>query len=161
MLSIMDGFLGYNQIKIKESDQHKIAFRTPWGNFCYKVMPFGLKNAGATYQRAMTTMFHDFIHKTVEFYVDDILVKSKKKEDHVNDIKAAFDRMRQYKLRIKPQKYVFEVSSGKLLGYIIFRRGIEMDPKKIKAIIEMSPPTNLKQLRSLQGKIQVVRRFIC
>jgi len=101
MLSFMDGFSGYNQIKIKESDQHKIAFRTPWGNFCYKVMPFGLKNARATYQRAMTTMFHDFIHKTVEVYVDDILVKSKKKEDHVNDIKEAFDRMRQYKLRIK------------------------------------------------------------
>ena len=73
MLSFMDGFSGYNQIKIKESDQHKIAFRTPWGNFCYKVMPFELKNAGATYQRVMTAMFHDFIHKTMEVYVDDIL----------------------------------------------------------------------------------------
>jgi len=83
MLSFMDGFSGYNQIRIKESDQHKIAFRTPWGNFCYKVMSFGLKNAGATYQRAMTAMFHDFIHKIVEVYVDDILVKSKRKEDHV------------------------------------------------------------------------------
>ena len=102
MLSFMDGFSGYNQIKIKESDQHKIAFKTPWGKVCYKVMPFVLKNARATYQRAMTAMFHDFIHKTVEVYVDDILVKSKKKEDHMNDIKVAFDRMRQYKLRIKP-----------------------------------------------------------
>ena len=102
MLSFMDGFSGYNQIKIKESDQHKIAFRTPWGNFCYKVMPFGLKNAGATYQRAMIAMFHDFIHKIVEVYVDDILIKSKSKEGHVQDLKVAFERMRQYKLRVKP-----------------------------------------------------------
>lgn len=101
-MSFMDGFSGYNQIKIKESDQHKIAFRTPWGNFCYKVMPFGLKNAKATYQRAMIAMFHDFIHKTVEVYVDDILIKFKSKEDHVQDLKAAFERMRQYKLRVKP-----------------------------------------------------------
>ena len=101
MLSFMDEFLGYNKIKIKESDQHKTTFKTPWGNVCYKVMPFGLKNVGATYQRAMTTMFHDFIHKTVEVYVDDIMIKLKRKEDHVSDIKVAFDRMRKYKLRIK------------------------------------------------------------
>jgi len=87
MLSFMDGFLGYNQIKIKESDQHKTTFRTPWGNFCYKVMPFELKNAEATYQRVMMAMFHEFIHKIVEVYVDDILIKSKAKEDHVKDVK--------------------------------------------------------------------------
>jgi len=75
MLSFMYGFLGYNQIKIEESDQHKTTFKTPWDNFCYKVMPFGLKNVGATYQRAMTSMFHDIIHKIVEVYVDGILVK--------------------------------------------------------------------------------------
>ena len=92
--------------------------------------------------------------------MDDILVKSKSKEDHVKDLKVAFERMKQYKLRIKPQKCVFGVSSGKILGHIISRRGVEVDPKKIKAIIEMSPPTNLKQLRSLQGKIQAIRRFI-
>ena len=161
MLSFMDGFSGYNQIRIKESDQHKTAFRTPWGNFCYKVMPFGLKNAGATYQRAMTAMFHDFIHKIVEVYVDDILIKYKRKEDHVQDLKAAFERMKQYKLRVKPQKCVFGVSSRKLLGHIVSRRGVEVDPKKIKAILEMAPPTNLKQLRSLQGKMQAIRRFIC
>ena len=102
MLSFMDGFLGYNQIRIKESDQHKIAFRTPLGKFCYKVMSFRLKNAWSTYQRVMVAMFHDFIHKTVEVCVNDILIKSKNKEDHVRDIKVAFERMKQYKLRIKP-----------------------------------------------------------
>jgi len=94
MLSFMDGFSRYSQIKIKESDQHKIAFITPWGNFDYKVIPFGLKNARATYQRAMKSMFHDFIHKIVEVYVDDILVKSKKKEDHVKDLRETFERMK-------------------------------------------------------------------
>ena len=109
----------------------------------------------------MTSMFHDFIHKIMEVYVDDILIKSKNKEDHVKDLRVAFERMKHYQLRIKPQKYVFGLSSGKLLGHIIFRRGVEVDSKKIKAIIEMSPPTNLKQLRSLQHKIQAIRRFIC
>ena len=99
-------------------------------------------------------MFHDFIHKIVEVYLDDILIKSNNKEDHVKDVKTSFERMKQYKLRIKPQKCVFG------LGHIISRRGVEVDLKKIKAIMKMCPPTNLKQLRSLKGKIQAIRRFI-
>jgi len=161
MLSFMGRFLGYNEIKIKESDQHKTTFITPWGNICYKVMPFGLKNTGVTYQRAMKTMFHDFIHKIVEVYVDDILIKSKSKKYNIKDVKIAFESMQQYNLRIKPQKCVFGVSSRKILGHIVSRRGVKVDLKKIKAIIEIIPPLNLKQLRSIQGKIQAIRRFIC
>ncbi|KAH9287534.1 hypothetical protein KI387_031651, partial [Taxus chinensis] len=82
LLSLMDGFSGYNQIKISEQDQAKTTFITPWGTYCYAVMPFGLKNAGATYQRAMTYIFHDLIHKIVESYVDDLLAKAKKRCDH-------------------------------------------------------------------------------
>lgn len=82
MLSLMDGFFGYNQIKIAIEDQHKMAFITPWGTFCYKVMRFGLKNARATYQRAMTYIFHDYMHDIVEDYVDDLLVRSKYRKDH-------------------------------------------------------------------------------
>jgi len=119
-------------------------------------MPFDLKNARATYQRAMIAMFRDFIHKIVEVYVDDILVKSKNKEDPIKDLKVAFERMKQYKLRIKPQKMCIWGIIRKMLS----RRGVEVDAKKIKAIIEMLAPTNLKQLRSLQGKIQAIRRFI-
>ena len=74
MLSFMDGFSGYNQIRIAKEDQHKMAFTTPWGTFCYKVMSFGLKNASTTYQCAMTTIFHDLLHVIMEDYVDDILV---------------------------------------------------------------------------------------
>ena len=81
--SFMDGYSGYNQIKMAEEDREKTTFITPWGTFCYKVMPFGLKNAGAMYQRAMVTLFHDMMHKEVKVYVDDMIAKSKRAEDHV------------------------------------------------------------------------------
>ena len=96
ILSLMDGFLGYNQIQIVEEDQHKTAFTTPWVSFCYNMMPFGLKNARSTYQRAMTTIFHDLIHKTLEDYVDDILVKSYNLMDHLFDLEIVFDRLPKY-----------------------------------------------------------------
>ena len=83
MLSFMDGFLGYNQIKMAPKDMEKTSFITPWGTYCYKVMSFGLKNAGATYQRAATTLLHDLIYKKVKVYVDDMIVKSKDGEGHI------------------------------------------------------------------------------
>lgn len=124
------------------------------------MMPFGLKNAGATYQRAMTAIFHDMIHKILEDYVDDILAKSKTCHGHLDILESVFDRLQHYGLRLNPKKCVFGVTSGKLLGFIVSRRGIEIDPKKVKAITEMPPLRTLKQLRSLQGKLQSVRRFI-
>ena len=160
MFSFMDGYSGYNQIKLAARDQSKTSFTTPWGTFCYTVMPFGLKNAGATYQRAMAVIFHDQMHKNMDAYVDDILVKSKEGEDHLDALGQVFERLILYKLRLNPQKCVFGVESGKLLGYMISKKGIEVDPAKAKAIIDMPPPTNLKELRSLQGRIQSIRRFI-
>ena len=153
MLTLMDGFSGYNQIKIAKEDQHKTTFTTPWGTFCYQVMPFGLKNAGATYQRAMTTIFHDLLHIIMEDYVDDILGKSKTRESHIDVLTTIFERLEKYKVRLNPKKCVFGVKSGKLLGYIVSRRGIEVDPTKVKAIMDMPPPTILKQLHSFQGKL--------
>uniref|UniRef100_A0A2N9IYI6 RNA-directed DNA polymerase n=1 Tax=Fagus sylvatica TaxID=28930 RepID=A0A2N9IYI6_FAGSY len=102
MFSFMDGFSGYNQIRMSTRDAEKTAFRTPIGNFYYTVMPFGLKNAGATYQRTMTAMFHDMMHKEIEDYVDDIVVKSKKREDHLRILRKVFDRCRLYKLKMNP-----------------------------------------------------------
>ena len=92
MFSFMDGFSGYNQIRMSTKNAEKIAFRTPIGNFYYPVMPFSLKNAGATYQRTMTAMFHDMMHKEIEDYVDDIVMKSKKREDHLETLRKVFDR---------------------------------------------------------------------
>ena len=93
MLSLMDRFSGYNQIKIAEEDQHKMTFTTPWGTFCYQVMPFGLKNVGATFQCTMTTIFHDLLHIIMEDYVDDILGKSKTREAHIDVLTTIFDRL--------------------------------------------------------------------
>ena len=94
MFSFMDGFFGYNQIRIAPEDQSKTAFLTTWGVFCYQVMPFGLKNAGATYQKAMVMIFHDMIHQELEVYVDELIVKSRLKEGHLQDLRKVFERLR-------------------------------------------------------------------
>ena len=93
LLSFMDGFSGYNQIKMAPEDMEKISFITPWGTYCYKVMPFGLKNAGATYQSVATTLVHDLIHKEVKVYVDDMIVKSKDREGHISALRKFFERI--------------------------------------------------------------------
>ena len=93
LLSFMDGFSGYNQIKMAPKDMEKTSFITPWGTYCYKVKPFGLRNASATYQRATTTLLHDLIHKEVEVYVDDMIVKSKDSEWHILALRKFFERI--------------------------------------------------------------------
>ena len=131
MLSFMDGFSGYNQILMAPKDREKTSFITEWGTYCYRVMPFGLKNAGATYQRATTTLFHDMMHQDVKVYVDDMIVKSKGRVDHLTVLQMFFERIRKFKLRLNPKKCTFGVTSGKLLGFMIIERGIEADLKKI------------------------------
>lgn len=160
LLSFMDGFSGYNQIRINLEDQYKTSFMTPLGTFFYVVMPFGLKNVRATYQQAMTLIFHNFIHKILEDYVDEILVKSLVQGTHVENLHLAFERLRLYKMMLNPLKCVFSVDAGKLLGFIVSRRGIEIDTDKIDAIVNMPPTKNISHLHSLQGKIQAIRRFV-
>ncbi|XP_028062797.1 uncharacterized protein LOC114266101 [Camellia sinensis] len=159
-LSFMDGYSGYNQIRIAPEDEEMTAFRTSRGVFYYKVMPFGLKNAGATYQRAMTVIFGDMLHDTIECYVDDLVVKTREKENHVEDLRKIFEHLRRYKLKMNPLKCAFGVSSGKFLGFVVQNKGIEIDPTKIKAIAEMPPPRNLRELKGLQGRLAYIRRFI-
>ncbi|RVW68741.1 Retrovirus-related Pol polyprotein from transposon 412 [Vitis vinifera] len=122
MLSFMDGFSGYNQILMAPEDMVKTSFITEWGTYCYRVMPFGLKNAGATYQRAATTLFHDMMHRDVEVYVDDMIVKSRDRADHLAALQRFFERIRQFRLRLNPKKCTFGVTSGKLLGHIVSER---------------------------------------
>uniref|UniRef100_A0A2N9HJY0 RNA-directed DNA polymerase n=1 Tax=Fagus sylvatica TaxID=28930 RepID=A0A2N9HJY0_FAGSY len=160
LLSFMDAFSGYNQIQMAEEDQEKTAFITSRGLFCYKVMPFGLKNAGATYQRLVNKMFHDQIGRNVEVYVDDMLVKSKKDDDHLADLKETFQALRRYNMKLNPAKCVFGVSSGKFLGFMVSQRGIEANPDKIKAILEMTPPKTVKEVQSLTGKAAALNRFV-
>uniref|UniRef100_A0A2N9FIW5 Reverse transcriptase domain-containing protein n=1 Tax=Fagus sylvatica TaxID=28930 RepID=A0A2N9FIW5_FAGSY len=137
MFSFMDGFNGYNQIFMSPKDAEKTAFRMPIGNFYFTVMPFGLKNFEATYQRIMTAMFHDMIHREIKDYVDDIVVKSKIKEDHFGILKKVFERCRLYKLKMSHLKCAFGVSAGKFLGFLVYQRGIDVDPIRASAIATM------------------------
>lgn len=160
IFSFMDGFSGYNQIKMSPEDMEKTTFITPWGTFCYKVMPFGLKNAGATYQRAMVTLFHDMIHKEIEVYVDDMIAKSQTEEEHLVHLLKLFKRLRKYQLRLNPNKCTFGVRSGKLLGFIVSEKGIEVDPDKVKAIQNMPAPATEKEVRGFLGRLNYISRFI-
>src|SRR5256885_7164473 len=152
--SIMDGFSGYNQILMALRNKEKTAFITEFGTFCYKVMPFGLKNAGATYQRMTTTLFHDMIHKELEVYIDDMVIMTRSQEEHTAALEKFMKRIRKYNLRLNPNKCEFGVSSGKLLGFIVGPKGIEIDPEKIRAIQDMEAPETEKQGVSL-GKFSI------
>jgi len=147
----MDGFSGYNQIKMALEDMEKTTFITLWGTFCYRVMSFGLKNAGATYQWAMVALFHDMMHREIEVYVDDMIAKSKIEEEHLVDLRKLFKRLRKYRLRLNLAKCTFGVKSGKLLGFIISQKGIEVDPEKVKAILEMPEPCIEKTSLKITG----------
>ncbi|KAI5348037.1 hypothetical protein L3X38_000924 [Prunus dulcis] len=162
MLSFMDGNAGYNQIMMAEQDIHKTAFMCPGhiGAFEYTVMPFGLRNAGATYQRAMNSIFHDMIGHSLEVYIDDVVIKSPEEGNHISSLRNAFLRMRQHKLKMNPKKCVFGVQAGNFLGFLVHQRGIEVDKNKAKSIMEALPPRNKKELQSLLGKINFLRRFI-
>ena len=119
-------------------------------------MPFGLKNAGATYQRVVTTIFHAMMHKTMEDYVDDTLVKSAKHHTHLQDLGPILDHMEKFSLRLNPKKCAFGVTLGKLLGYIVSAKGIEVVLEKVQALMDMPPPRNISQMRGLQGRLQSI-----
>ena len=147
MLSFMDGFSGYNQIMMAPEDIEKTSFITEWGTYCYRVMPFRLKNARATYQRATTTQFHNMMHRDVEVYVDDMIVKSRDRVDHLAALQTFFERIKRFRLRLNPKKCTFRVTSGKLLGHIVSEWGIEVDLKKIRAILGMPAPRTEREIR--------------
>ena len=159
-LSFMDVFSGYNQIKMNEEDQEKTSFVTSQGLFCYKVMPFGLKNTGATYQRLMNKMFKHQIRRNVQVYIDDMLVKSLRENDHLNDLQETFDTLQSYSMKLNPSKCVFGVTTEKFLGFMVSQRGIEVNPKKMQAILELEPPRTMKAVQSLNGKVAALNRFV-
>ena len=135
----MDAFFGYNQIKMDKEDQEKTLFVTNQGLFCYKVMSFGLKNTGATYQRLMNKMFAHQIGRNVQIYVDDMLVKSRKEDDHLDDLRETFNTLCSYNMKLNLGKCAFRVMAGKFLRFMVSQRGIEVNLNKIQVIIEMAP----------------------
>jgi hypothetical protein len=156
----MDAFSGYNQIHMSELDEEKTSFITDRGLYCYNMMPFGLKNAGATYQRLVNRMFSDQIGRNVEVYVDDMLVKSRKAISHLADLEETFNTLRRYQMKLNPAKCAFGVSLGKFMGFMVSSRGIETNPEKIRAVLEMQAPRTTKQMQQLTGRIAALNRFI-
>ncbi|KAL2249927.1 UNVERIFIED_CONTAM: Retrovirus-related Pol polyprotein from transposon [Sesamum indicum] len=160
LLSMMDAYQGYHQIFMAKEDAEKTTFVTQKGVYCYNVMPFGLKNAGATYQRLVNRMFKDHIGSTMEMYVDDMLVKSKQECDHLSNLRTAFDIMRSYGMKLNPSKCTFGVRGGKFLGYMVSEGGIETNPEKIKVIMQLGSPKSIKEVQQLTGKVALLNRFI-
>ena len=159
-MSFLEAFQGYHQIPLALNDQEKTTFVTPVGNYHYKVMPFGLKNVGSTYQRMMTRMFKSLLGKNMEIYIDDMVVKSKKESEHLGDLQVVFEILRSYKLRLNASKCSFGVGSGKFLGYMVTHKGIEVNLDQIKAITSMRTPRNPKEVQKLIGMAAALNRFI-
>jgi hypothetical protein len=159
-LCFLDAYSGYHQIVLCVADQLAASFITPFDVYCYQMMPFGLKNAGATFQRCMRRVFRELIGRIIEAYVDDIVVKSKRTGDLVPDLMEVFVKLRQHGVKLNPEKCVFGVPSGMLLGFVVSECGIEANPEKISAIMDMGPIKNLKGVQRVTGCLAALSRFI-
>jgi len=160
LLSFLDAFSGYNQIKMHPMDEEKTAFMMERSCYCYRVMPFGLKNAGATYQRLMDKVLASMLGRNVQAYVDDMVVTSLEKDKHVADLEELFITIARYKLKLNPEKCVFGVEVGKFLGFLLSERGIEANPEKCAAILAMRSPATVKEVQQLTGRVAALSRFV-
>ena len=159
-MSFLDAFQGYHQIPLALDDQEKTVFVTPIGNYYYKVMPFSLKNAGSIYQRMMIRMFELQLVKSIEVYINDMVVKSQVVFEHVRDLGDIFEMLRKHKLRLNASKCSFGLGSAKFLGYMVTHKGIEVNPNQIKVVSSLQPPQNPKEVQKLTGMIAMMNRFI-
>ncbi|GKA21796.1 reverse transcriptase domain-containing protein [Tanacetum coccineum] len=156
----LDTYKGYHQIQMTKNDEEKMAFHTDEGVFCYTKMPFGLKNAGATYQRLVDTIFEGQMGRNLEAYVDDMVIKSKTEPEMIKDVKETLLTLKKVNMKLNPKKYSFGIEEGKFLGYIITSEGISANPKKAKVVVNMPSPSNLKQMQRLSGKLAALNRFL-
>jgi hypothetical protein len=159
-LSFLDAYSGYNQIKLKVEDKEKTAFITPYGVFCYQVMPFGLKNAGATYQRMMQNCLGSQIGRNIQVYINDVVITTRKEESLIGDIRETFDNLDKYKIKLNPNKCSFGVPAGQLLGFLVSARGIKANQEKIQAILTIGKPIKLHQVQHLTGRVVALSRFV-
>jgi hypothetical protein len=160
LLSFLDVYSGFHQIQMSTEDRKHTAFVTVDGLYCYVVMPYGLKNALPTFVRAMSKTFGDLIRDKVEVYVNDIMVKTKRGSTLVEDLTLVFDKLQATRTKLNPDKCVFGVSAGKLLGFMVSYLGIEANPEKIKVIEAMRPPARIKDDQKLTGSLAALSRFI-
>ncbi|GLT31014.1 hypothetical protein SLA2020_057820 [Shorea laevis] len=145
-MSFLDASLGYHQVQLLLDDQEKTAFYAGDAIYCYVMMSFGLKNAGATYQKLVQIVFKLQIGRNIEVYVDDMIVTSKRAEDHIDDLNETFQNLRRAQMKLNPLKCTFAVESGKFLGYVVSKKGIEVNPEKVQAVQQMEPPKTVKDV---------------
>ena len=160
MLSFLDAFSRYHQIPMHPPDAEKTSFITPHGLYCYNVMPFSLKNAGATYQRLVTKMFRPLLGSTMEVYIGDMLVKSKQRSDHVVHLQQTFGLLKEYDMKPNPLKCAFGVSAGRFLGFMVTQRGIDANHAQLKVILQSSTPSSKKGIQQLIIRLAALGRFI-
>jgi ribonuclease HI len=160
LMSLLDCYSGYHQIWMKKEDEPNTSFITPSGTYCYLRMPEGLKNAGGSFSKMTAKVLHSQIGINVLTYVDDIIVKITKQENHVADLQETFANFRQAGLKLNPEKCVFGVKKGKFLGCLVSTKGIEANPSKIEAILRMEPPNSKKGAQRLVGILASLNRFI-
>jgi hypothetical protein len=159
-LSFLDAYSGYHQISLAVDDEEKTTFITSFGIFCYTKMAFGLKNGGATYKKCVHTVLKGQIRWNVEAYIDDIVVKSEKRGDLLDDLKKTFDNLRKFKMMLNHKNCIFDISLGKLLGYMVSSRRIDANPKKVEVIEKLQPPQTRKEIQKLIGMVTALSRFI-
>ncbi|XP_022007353.1 uncharacterized protein LOC110906547 [Helianthus annuus] len=156
----LDAYKGYHQIKMSREDVEKTSFHTDIGIFCYTKMPFGLHNAGATYQRLMDKAFEKQIGRNLEVYVDDLVIKSMEEKQVLENIEETFQKLREYNIKLNPKKCSFGVEEGKFLGVVVTRDGFRANPEKITAITRMPSPRTLKEAQALNGRLVTINRFL-
>ncbi|GJU84968.1 reverse transcriptase domain-containing protein [Tanacetum coccineum] len=156
----LDAYKGYHQIKMAKEDEEKTAFTTSQGIFCYSKMPFGLKNAGATYQRLVDKAFQRQIGRNLEVYVDDLVIKSRTEEEIIRDITETFKTLRQINMKLNPKKCSFGMQEGMFLGYKVNTDGLKVCPEKADAVLSLPSPRCLKDVQKLNGKLASLNRFL-
>ncbi|GJV51563.1 reverse transcriptase domain-containing protein [Tanacetum coccineum] len=156
----LDAYKGYHQIQMAESDEEKTAFHTSQGVYCYTKMPFGLKNAGATYQRLVDKAFDSQVGRNMEVYVDDLVIKSHTEEEMIRDINETFRTLRRINMKLNPKKCTFGAREGMFLGYMISPEGIKPCPDKTEVVLQLPSPRTIKEVQSLNGKLASLNRFL-
>jgi hypothetical protein len=159
MLSLPDMFSGYHQIRVRREDEEKTSFITSFRMFCFVRIPEGLKNAGCTFSRMIAIVLHPQLQRNILAYVDDIVVKSVQRRDHISDLAETFVNLRAANLRMNPEKCVFGIHKGKVLGCLVSTT-VKANPDKIKALIEMQDPVSVKDVQKLIGRVATLNRFI-
>ena len=157
---MLDGFLGYNQVLVHPQDKEYTTFTSPWGTFMYAKMPFGLMNAGATFQRAMDIDFYEEKDRFVVIYFDDMTVYSKFDIHHLQHLEQVFFKCRKFGVSLNPKKSKFSLEDVKLLGHIILKDGIKIDPSSVEAIQKIEIPRTKKEIQSFIGRVNFLKRFM-